>query len=141
MGRKEVKPDNKYGNASELLEWSKHLKSSLETRRYLAIRLLLLDRSREEVEKALGVSKSCLRKWVSLWNKGGREYLKAGLPSGRKSRMTEEAKNYVSQKIEFTNTKTGERMTGIAISGILKKKVLDKIMRRSGLLSFTEDGL
>lgn len=126
--------NERYGTPDKLLIWSKKTKNPLESKRFLAIRMLMTGSSREEVMKCFGLNWSTLQKWVKLWNKGGQEYLRVGIPSGRPQKLNQEAKDFLVRKIEFTHPKTGERITGVAISGILEKKFRDKIEQKCNLL-------
>ncbi|MCD4786319.1 MAG: helix-turn-helix domain-containing protein [Candidatus Eremiobacteraeota bacterium] len=141
MARKRMEIDQTKGTADELLELSKKSKNPLEVKRYIALRMLMTRCSREDVMSFFGITWSTLQKWVRLWNKGGAESLKVGKPIGRPSRLTEEVKDFIVKKIEFTNPKTGERITGTAISGQLKKKIRDKLQQKLGLSNSSQDGV
>lgn len=100
---------------------SKKLGNTLEYKRCIAIKMLMTGCSREEVMGFFDIKWGTLQEWVRLWNKGGREALRVGKPTGCPPKLTDEAKDFIVRKIEFTNPKTGERITGTAISGQLKK--------------------
>lgn len=141
MAQRRLLPDSKHGSPDDLITWSKEAKSPLEVKRFIAIRMLMTGCRREDVMHFFAVSWSALQKWVRLWNKGGKEALLVGKPSGRPPRLTTEAKDYIVKKIEFVHPKTGERITGRAISGVLKKNIRNQIKEKCDLLSSSEDGL
>ena len=141
MAQKRMEPDQSKGKPDELLELSKKSRSPLEIKRYIAIRMLMTGCSREDVMGFFGISWSTLQKWVRLWNKGGKEALKVGKPTGCPPKLTEEAKDFIVKKIEFTHPKTGERITGVAISGQLKKNIRDKLQQELGLSNYSPAGL
>lgn len=116
-----MQPDTKFCSPDELTALMKEARSPLEFKRLTAIRLLMAGSSRESVMEMFNISWSALQKWVRLWNKGGAELLKARKPTGRPSKMTPDVKDFIVRKIEFTSSQTGERITGLAISGTLKK--------------------
>lgn len=141
MPQKIVKPNEKFGSPSDLLKWSKECKDVRQSERFTAIRLLMLGRSREDVMEVYDISWSTLQRWVKLWNKGGKESLMMGKPTGRPSRLTQEGKNFLIEQIEFTNKRTGKKVNAIHISGILEKKYRDQIKARCDSLSSSQDGL
>jgi len=141
MARKRIEPTREYGGPDELLAWSKESTDQLESHRYLALRMLMLGESRETVMKAFDLSWSTLQKWVRLWNKGGREAVRVGTATGRPPIMTPEGKDFLVKTIEFNHSKTGERITAIAISGRLKKKYRDIVKERCDLLLASQTGL
>lgn len=67
--------------------------------------------------------------------------MKVGKPSGRPSKLTEEAKDFIVKKIEFAHPKTGERITDVAISGVLKKNIRDQIKQKCDLLLSSQAGV
>jgi len=119
----------------------KEARSPLELKRLTAIRLLMAGSSRESVMEMFNISWSALQKWVRLWNKGGAELLKVRKPTGRPSKMTPDVKDFIVRKIEFTSSQTGERITGLSLSGTLKKNIRDKIKEKCDLLVASQDGL
>lgn len=141
MAYKLTKPDEKFGSASDLLKWSKGCKDARQSERFTAIRLLMLGKSREDVMEIYGINWSTLQRWVKLWNEGGKETLKMGRPTGRPSRLTPEAKDFLAEQIEFTDKRTGKKVTAIHISGVLEKKYRDQIKARCDSLSPSQDGL
>jgi transposase len=141
MCQKRMEIDQSKGSSDDLLAWSKESRNPLEVKRYLAIRMLMTGCSRENVMQFFGLSWSTLQKWLRLWNEGGKEALKVGKPTGRPSKLTDEAKDFIVRKIEFTNPRTGERVTGTAISGTLKKNIRDQLIKKLGLPESSQDGL
>jgi len=83
MAKQRMLPDTKYGTPEKLLTWSLETKEPIEAKRFLGIRMLMMGSRREDVMSAFGITWSTLWKWVRLWNKGGRVFLKVGKPSGR----------------------------------------------------------
>jgi hypothetical protein len=67
MAQKRMQPDNQFGTPDKLLSWSRETKEPLESQRFLAIRMLMMDSTREEVMQCFGISWSTLQKWVKLW--------------------------------------------------------------------------
>jgi transposase len=141
MPMKRMEPDRKFGSADDLFSWSRECKDIRQSERFMAIRMLMQGRSREEVMEIYGISWSTLQRWVKLWNKGGKEALIMGKPTGRPSKLTPEAKDFLVEQIEFTNRRTGKKVTAIHISGVLEKKVRDKIKSRVDSLLPAKDGL
>jgi len=141
MAQKIMQPKTEYGKPDDLLKWSKQTKNKLESTRFLALRMLMNGLSRQDVMDVFGISWSTLQKWVRLWNKGGKDFVSVGKPTGRPSKMTQEAKDFIVRKIEFTSKKTGERITGLAISGTLKKSIRDQIKEKCDLLLASQDGM
>ena len=141
MPRKRVEPSKEFGGPEDLLVLAKKKKDPKQSQRYLAIRMLIQGQDRETVMISFGISWSTLQKWVSLWNKGGKDKIEIGKSSGRPSKITPEAEEFLVEKIEFTHPRTGERITGIHLSGVLKKKVRDKIKQKCDLLSTSQNGL
>ena len=141
MSRKRIEPDLRYGNSDDLFRRAKQTKSLEESRRFNAIRLLMLGRTREDVMETFAASWSTLQQWVRLWNKGGEKNPRTAKRPGRPSRLTSEGRQLISEKVEFTNPKTGERITAIRLSGVLEKKVADKIKAKYDLLSSQKNGV
>jgi transposase len=141
MAQKIMQPDQQFGSPDDLLAWIKESNNSLEIQRYLSIRMLMTGLSREDVMHMFNLSWSTLQKWVRLWNKGGRESLKVGKPSGRPPMLTEEVQDFIVKKVKFTDLKKGERITGTSISGTLKKNVRDQIEQKLDLQLFAQDRL
>jgi Transposase and inactivated derivatives len=141
MPQKLLIPNKNYGNPSDLLKWIDECKNIKQAKRFGAIRLLMLGKSREDVMEIYGVVWGTLQKWVKLWNKGGKELLMLGKPTGRPTKLTQEAKDFIVKQFEFTDKRTGEKITAISISGVLEKKIQDKIKARCDSLSSSQDGL
>ena len=141
MPQKLLVPNEEYGSPSELLKWSKENKEARQAERFLAIRLLMLGKNRQEVMETYGIAWCTLQKWVKLWNKGGKEFLMLGKPTGRPTKLTQEAKDFIVKQFEFTDKRTGEKITAISISGVLEKKIQDRIKTRCDSLSSSQDVL
>ena len=125
MPMKRMEPDKKFGSAKDLHGWSRECKDLRQSERFTAIRMLMKGLSREDVMKTYGITWSTLQRWVKLWNEGGKEALMMGKPTGRPSKLTPEAKDLLVEQIEFTNKRTGKKVTAIHISGVLEKKDRD----------------
>lgn len=136
-----MEPQQEFGGPEKLLALSKEAKDPLLVQRCLALRMLMMGEPREHVMQAFGIEWTTLQKWVRLWNEGGAKKLAVGKPTGRPSRMTDEAKDFVVKLVEFTHPKTGEKITGRFISGRLKKSIRDKLERGSGLVPPSKNGL
>lgn len=141
MAQKRMEPDQRFGTPAELLFWSKDTKEPLESQRLLGIRMLMLGSSREDVMRTFGISWSTLQKWVRLWNKGGRENLRVGKPTGRPQKLSQDVKDFLVREIEFIHPKTGKRITGVAISGTLKKNLRDQVKQKCDLLLSSSFGI
>ncbi len=141
MPQKLLVPNEKYGSPSDLLKWIDECKNIKQAKRFGAIRLLMLGKSRKDTMEIYGVVWSTLQNWVKLWNKEGRDFLELGKPAGRPSRLTQEAKDFIVKQIELTDNRTGKKVTAISISGVLGGKIQDKIRIRCDSLSSPQDGL
>lgn len=134
MARKTNKPDEKLGSAEDLLKEANSCKDMGQSKRYQAIRLLMIGKSREEVLEILGICERSLREWVKLWNRGGKEGLKKCKSPGRPSKLSEAGKNFLVELIEIPDKRTGKKITAIHLRGVLEKKYRDKIKRWSDSL-------
>lgn len=121
MGRKRIEPDQKFGGPEILLALSRKTEEPKLRDRFLALWMLMMGHSREQVMESFGVKWTTLQEWVRLWNKGGIESIQVEKPTGRPAKMTDEARDFIVKSVEFTHPKTGEKITGKWISAKLKK--------------------
>ncbi len=121
MGRNCEQPDQEFCSPEKLFKLHLEAEDVRLRNRYLAIWMLMDGKSREFVMEQFNIQWTTLQKWVRLWNKGGPERLKLGKITGRPTKMTDEAKDFIVKSIEFTHPETGEKVTGLSISANLKK--------------------
>ncbi len=121
MGRNCEQPDQEFCSPEKLFKLHLEAEDVRLRNRYLAIWMLMDGKSREFVMEQFNIQWTTLQKWVRLWNKGGPERLKLGKITGRPTKMTDEAKDFIVKSIEFTHSETGEKVTGLSISANLKK--------------------
>jgi len=123
------RPSTDWMSYEELGELIRKAKEGGYKTRLIAIRMLMdPHKSQKEVSKELLVSCRTLHRWVSRWNAEG----PAGLQdrrqgNGRKAEVREKVEKELKgleitgvEKVEFL--REGQRVTGIALYGWLRKK-------------------
>ena len=126
-GRPYIKPKGEHGIPQELLQWSKEAKNPEEGKRYLAIRTIILEEGKIELEKVgklYGVRGKTVYRWIVRWNKEGREGLKDKPKSGRPRKFQKEHKEKVLELVNGQSEDGKRRLTIKGIHGFLKGTLL-----------------
>lgn len=93
-------------NPSELLALSRHAEGRI-SHRFLAIRDILLERSRHWICEQYGITRETLRQWVSWYNQWGVDGLSDALRSGRPAKLSAAQQSALCQRISIPpNLKT-----------------------------------
>jgi transposase len=113
-------PDTKHGSLSDIEKWVKSEKDPNLIKRLNAIRLRMLKYPVETIAEISQVKRQSISNWVRQWNHSGKEGLitKSG---GSRSKVTEPMRAEISEIIDIKRTINGKVVTGVLLTGYLKK--------------------
>lgn len=113
-------PNPIHGSVTDIEKWLKTDKDPNLLKRLNAIRLRMLNYPIETVAEVSQVKRQTVSNWVRQWNHSGKEALhtKSG---GSQSRVTKPMRAEISEIIDIQRTINGKVVTGVLLTGYLKK--------------------
>lgn len=113
-------PNTVHGSITDIEQWLKTEKDPNLLKRLNAIRLRMLNYSVETIAEIAQVKRQTISNWVRQWNHSGKEALRTK-SGGSRSQVTEPMRAEISEIIDIQRTINGKVVTGVLLTGYLKK--------------------